>query len=81
MNKYNSRTKIEEKKKQAAEMFRRFTMQIDSLEKEAVGKRRKGEMQIVDDSIFKLELDRIEQNSQQCYLFQSNTEVGPLPYK
>ena len=41
MNKYNSRTKIEEKKKQAAEMFRRFTMQIDSLEKEAVGKRRK----------------------------------------
>ena len=44
MNKYNSRTKIEEKKKQAAEMFRRFSMQIDSLEKEAVGKRRKGEM-------------------------------------
>lgn len=32
------RAKIEEKKKQAAEMFRRFTMQIDSLEKEAVGK-------------------------------------------
>ena len=46
--------KIEEKKKQTMELYRRLTIQIDSLEKEA----------IVDDGYMKQELEKAERNLQ-----------------